>query len=55
MESKESRINSMRAAISETFPEPNRRLLQRLVFFLLMGKYFVSELAFNMLNNTFTS
>uniref|UniRef100_A0A0E0QC73 Rho-GAP domain-containing protein n=1 Tax=Oryza rufipogon TaxID=4529 RepID=A0A0E0QC73_ORYRU len=31
LESKESRINSMRAAISETFPEPNRRLLQRIL------------------------
>lgn len=32
----------MRAAMSETFPEPNRRLLQRLVFFfgLTMGKHF---------------
>ncbi|KAG8079458.1 hypothetical protein GUJ93_ZPchr0007g6429 [Zizania palustris] len=31
LEGKESRINSMRAAISETFPEPNRRLLQRIL------------------------
>ncbi|XP_073364133.1 rho GTPase-activating protein 7 isoform X4 [Aegilops tauschii subsp. strangulata] len=31
LESKESRINSMRAAMSETFPEPNRRLLQRIL------------------------
>ncbi|CAM0907167.1 unnamed protein product [Alopecurus aequalis] len=31
LESKDSRINSMRAAISETFPEPNRRLLQRIL------------------------
>ncbi|KAM0863801.1 hypothetical protein ACQ4PT_044343 [Festuca glaucescens] len=31
LESKESRINSMRIAISETFPEPNRRLLQRIL------------------------
>ncbi|XP_062189318.1 rho GTPase-activating protein 7-like isoform X2 [Phragmites australis] len=31
LEIKESRINSMRAAISETFPEPNRRLLQRIL------------------------
>uniref|UniRef100_A0A0E0ANR6 Rho-GAP domain-containing protein n=1 Tax=Oryza glumipatula TaxID=40148 RepID=A0A0E0ANR6_9ORYZ len=31
LESKESRINSMRVAISETFPEPNRRLLQRIL------------------------
>lgn len=36
LESKESRINSMRAAISETFPEPNRRLLQRSVYFYFM-------------------
>ncbi|GJN33316.1 hypothetical protein PR202_gb21902 [Eleusine coracana subsp. coracana] len=35
LEIKESRINSMRAAISETFPEPNRRLLQRFVYFFL--------------------
>ncbi|ONM25822.1 Rho GTPase-activating protein 7 [Zea mays] len=28
---KESRIKSMRAAISETFPEPTRRLLQRIL------------------------
>ncbi|KAL6966635.1 Rho GTPase-activating protein 6, partial [Sarracenia purpurea var. burkii] len=26
---KEGRVNAMRSAISETFPEPNRRLLQR--------------------------
>jgi hypothetical protein len=26
---KEARINAMRCAILETFPEPNRRLLQR--------------------------
>ncbi|EER97672.1 hypothetical protein BDA96_02G423200 [Sorghum bicolor] len=31
LEIKESRIKSMRAAISETFPEPNRRLLQRIL------------------------
>ncbi|KAK8460984.1 hypothetical protein SEVIR_2G430200v4 [Setaria viridis] len=31
LEIKESRINSMRAAVSETFPEPNRRLLQRIL------------------------
>ncbi|XP_062188460.1 rho GTPase-activating protein 7-like isoform X2 [Phragmites australis] len=31
LEIKESRINSMRAAISETFPEPNRLLLQRIL------------------------
>lgn len=31
LETKEARINAMRSAISETFPEPNRRLLQRLV------------------------
>jgi hypothetical protein len=30
LETKEARINAMRSAISETFPEPNRRLLQRL-------------------------
>ncbi|KDP43224.1 hypothetical protein JCGZ_22776 [Jatropha curcas] len=28
---KETRINSMRSAILETFPEPNRRLLQRIL------------------------
>ncbi|GMG99991.1 hypothetical protein Nepgr_001831 [Nepenthes gracilis] len=28
---KESRINAMRSAILETFPEPNRRLLQRIL------------------------
>ena len=26
---KEARVNAMRSAILETFPEPNRRLLQR--------------------------
>lgn len=26
---KEARMNAMRSAILETFPEPNRRLLQR--------------------------
>uniref|UniRef100_A0ACD5XL06 Uncharacterized protein n=1 Tax=Avena sativa TaxID=4498 RepID=A0ACD5XL06_AVESA len=31
METKEARINAMRSAISETFPEPNRRLLQRIL------------------------
>ncbi|XP_039833908.1 rho GTPase-activating protein 7-like isoform X8 [Panicum virgatum] len=31
LEIKEARINSMRAAVSETFPEPNRRLLQRIL------------------------
>ncbi|KAK3127918.1 hypothetical protein QOZ80_7AG0580160 [Eleusine coracana subsp. coracana] len=31
LEIKESRINCMRTAISETFPEPNRRLLQRIL------------------------
>jgi hypothetical protein len=32
LEIKATQINSMRVAISETFPEPNRRLLQRFVF-----------------------
>ncbi|CAL5354000.1 unnamed protein product [Camellia sinensis] len=32
---KEARVNSMRSAILETFPEPNRRLLQR------YGKFFL--------------
>ncbi|OAY66414.1 Rho GTPase-activating protein 7, partial [Ananas comosus] len=31
LEQKEARINAMRSAISETFPEPNRRLLQRVL------------------------
>lgn len=31
IERKEARVNAMRAAILETFPEPNRRLLQRCV------------------------
>ncbi|VAI05427.1 unnamed protein product [Triticum turgidum subsp. durum] len=31
LETKEARINAMRSAISETFPEPNRRLLQRIL------------------------
>ncbi|KAJ9537155.1 hypothetical protein OSB04_029888 [Centaurea solstitialis] len=31
IERKEARINAMRAAILETFPEPNRRLLQRIL------------------------
>ncbi|KAL6593815.1 hypothetical protein ACP70R_048716 [Stipagrostis hirtigluma subsp. patula] len=31
LEAKETRINAMRSAISETFPEPNRRLLQRIL------------------------
>lgn len=30
IEPKEARLNAMRSAILETFPEPNRRLLQRL-------------------------
>lgn len=28
-EDRESQVLSMRAAVAETFPEPNRRLLQR--------------------------
>ena len=32
---KEARINAMRCAILETFPEPNRRLLQRCSLSLL--------------------
>ncbi|KAM0954151.1 putative Rho GTPase activation protein [Dioscorea sansibarensis] len=31
MEHKEARVSAMRSAISETFPEPNRRLLQRIM------------------------
>ncbi|KAI3518316.1 hypothetical protein L1887_06909 [Cichorium endivia] len=31
IDQKEGRINAMRAAILETFPEPNRRLLQRIL------------------------
>ncbi|KAJ0243861.1 Rho GTPase-activating protein 7 [Hirschfeldia incana] len=31
IESKESRISSLRSAMAETFPEPNRRLLQRIL------------------------
>ncbi|KAJ6831912.1 rho GTPase-activating protein 7-like isoform X1 [Iris pallida] len=31
LDRKEARVNSMRSAISETFPEPNRRLLQRIL------------------------
>ncbi|KAK1649980.1 hypothetical protein QYE76_067785 [Lolium multiflorum] len=31
LETKEARVNAMRSAISETFPEPNRRLLQRIL------------------------
>ncbi|WOK96040.1 rho GTPase-activating protein 7 isoform X3 [Canna indica] len=31
LEHKETRINAMRSAITETFPEPNRRLLQRIL------------------------
>lgn len=31
IERKEARVNAMRAAILETFPEPNRRLLQRIL------------------------
>eukprot|EP00252_Welwitschia_mirabilis_P015261 TRINITY_DN3353_c0_g2_i2.p1 TRINITY_DN3353_c0_g2~~TRINITY_DN3353_c0_g2_i2.p1 ORF type:complete len:893 (+),score=225.98 TRINITY_DN3353_c0_g2_i2:168-2846(+) len=31
MEDKESRISAMQLAIAETFPEPNRRLLQRIL------------------------
>ncbi|XP_062211315.1 rho GTPase-activating protein 7-like [Phragmites australis] len=31
LETKEARISAMRSAISETFPEPNRRLLQRIL------------------------
>ncbi|XP_071707688.1 rho GTPase-activating protein 7-like isoform X2 [Rutidosis leptorrhynchoides] len=31
LDRKEARVNAMRAAILETFPEPNRRLLQRIL------------------------
>ncbi|KAL5219020.1 hypothetical protein ABZP36_019704 [Zizania latifolia] len=31
LETRDTRINAMRAAIAETFPEPNRRLLQRIL------------------------
>ncbi|KAI3797851.1 hypothetical protein L1987_33115 [Smallanthus sonchifolius] len=31
IDQKEARVNAMRAAIFETFPEPNRRLLQRIL------------------------
>ncbi|CAM0150825.1 unnamed protein product [Urochloa decumbens] len=31
LETKDAKINAMRSAISETFPEPNRRLLQRIL------------------------
>ncbi|KAJ1297079.1 hypothetical protein BS78_01G350500 [Paspalum vaginatum] len=31
LETKDARINAMRSAICETFPEPNRRLLQRIL------------------------
>uniref|UniRef100_A0A0E0KDW5 Rho-GAP domain-containing protein n=1 Tax=Oryza punctata TaxID=4537 RepID=A0A0E0KDW5_ORYPU len=31
LETKDARINAMRSAIAETFPEPNRRLLQRIL------------------------
>ncbi|KAG2540656.1 hypothetical protein PVAP13_9NG578600 [Panicum virgatum] len=31
LEAKDAKINAMRSAISETFPEPNRRLLQRIL------------------------
>ncbi|CAF2340701.1 unnamed protein product [Brassica napus] len=31
IESKEARISSLRSALAETFPEPNRRLLQRIL------------------------
>ncbi|XP_064954723.1 rho GTPase-activating protein 7-like isoform X4 [Musa acuminata AAA Group] len=31
LEHQEARVNAMRSAISETFPEPNRRLLQRIL------------------------
>ncbi|ESQ41948.1 hypothetical protein EUTSA_v10012649mg [Eutrema salsugineum] len=31
IESKEARISSLRSAMAETFPEPNRRLLQRIL------------------------
>jgi AcrR family transcriptional regulator len=31
LENREARISAMRSAISETFPEPNRRLLQRVL------------------------
>ena len=37
----------MRAAVSETFPEPNRRLLQRLVYFFFTGIYVVFEFLFS--------
>jgi hypothetical protein len=35
---KEARINAMRCAILETFPEPNRRLLQRFSLSLSLPK-----------------
>ncbi|XP_073291932.1 rho GTPase-activating protein 7-like isoform X2 [Primulina huaijiensis] len=31
MDPKEARVNAMRSAVQETFPEPNRRLLQRIL------------------------
>ncbi|XP_073054328.1 rho GTPase-activating protein 7-like isoform X3 [Primulina eburnea] len=31
MDPKEARVNAMRSAVEETFPEPNRRLLQRIL------------------------
>jgi hypothetical protein len=57
LEIKEARVNAMRSAISETFPEPNRRLLQRLashyshrfqywITYILLGEFYCSHLTF---------
>lgn len=34
---REARVHAMRSAIQETFPEPNRRLLQRYTLSLYLG------------------
>ncbi|VFQ71350.1 unnamed protein product [Cuscuta campestris] len=40
---KEARVNAMRSAIAETFPEPNRRLLQRIVKMMHTISSYASE------------
>ncbi|EFJ24423.1 hypothetical protein SELMODRAFT_442380 [Selaginella moellendorffii] len=46
LESKEARITSMRLAVADTFPEPNRRLLQRV---LRMGRAIAAHTSDNLM------
>ncbi|KAL5210233.1 hypothetical protein ABZP36_005856 [Zizania latifolia] len=43
LETKDTWINAMRSAISETFPEPNRRLLQRILKMMYTVASYTSE------------